>query len=261
MGVDGIAGLLAELGAAGTAATAATMGIILLLATGWNMVSNALREWKPTFEWLWKGLDFLIMGLLAAAAALVLFSNPVGWAVVLFGAITGAIYAFRKELADLWETFNLTGSPKLYSMPDVFAWGMNKMAIGIAKAKSALQAFGSILVSIHNTAMKPFISAFSKVAGVLGFDMETTEDGSEAQTVTPTGPKMTAGAAGNAIQQAAMEVKTIVVAQLKETGIQETADELAKIAKIMDGKDPITNVTINLDGRPLKDFIWRTIAG
>ena len=146
-------------------------------------------------------------------------------------------------------------------MPGVIAKGFEMMSGGAKHAKAALRSLGSVLVEIHNTAMKPFISAFSAIAGVLGFDMETTEDGSEAQAVTPTGPKMTAGASANAIQQAATEVKTIVVAQLKETGIQETADELAKIAKIMDGKDPITNVTINLDGRPLKDFIWRTIAG
>ena len=62
------------------------------------------------------------------------------------------------------------------------------------------------------------------------------------------------------LAQAATEIKTIVVAQLKETGIQATADELAKIAKIMNEKEPVTNVVINLDGTSIMDFVYNKLS-
>jgi hypothetical protein len=261
----GFAGFLLKLGGIGKVMFAtiaggigAMVGVVIVIESVFQSALDYIREFHEVAQYIFVALKTIVMGL---ALAFIILSAPISGTAAAIAGVVATITTLGLALKNLFVDLHRKGSPELYKLPGVMGRGFEALKIGIDLAKSALSSLGSILRTIYESAMKPFISGFSMIGGILGFDMATTEDGTGSGSVQTTGPKTPAGNSSAAIQQAATEVKTLVVAQLRETGIQETANELAKIAKAMQGKEPVTNVSVNIDGRSLSDFVMRTITG
>ncbi len=260
-GSGGIMAVLGEFGAffgmigeiiAGSVAL--TVGAFVMLQVGLNMVLDAMM---PVWS-IGKAVAEFFIYIATIAGVFFLTLNPVTAGIM---AVVGAIIFLYRNLHHLMDAFSLSGSPFLYEMPRYLSLGFDMLDLALGRAATTIKKFGSILIDIYKSAMTPFIEGFKFVGGMLGFNVENSEEPDQAPTVQEVGGTAGGRKPAASIQKAATEIKTLVVAQLKETGIQETADELAKIANIMQEKEPITNVNINLDGRQLKDFILRTVIG
>ena len=225
---------------------------LLLLQVAFNMLLDSLMPvWSGTkafFELL------AYVGILAAAGLAGL--NPITLGIVAFAGAIMFLWRNGKKLLLLLMT---KINPPFINAFSWMATGVELLGLAF---KVMMAPFNTIIgmFKMAFEAAKPFVGLLNQVGGYLGFDVNTGEEPTTS-TVKGTGPQKSAKKPAAAIQQAATEVKTLVVAQLRETGIQETANELAKIAKAMQGEEPVTNVSVNIDGRSLSDFVMRTITG
>ena len=111
------------------------------------------------------------------------------------------------------------------------------------------------MLEVYKTAMTPFITGFKAVGGLLGFDVEASEDPKSPAVKAPTANTAAIKTTNATIAQAATEIRSIVVAQLRDTGIQETANELAKIAGNLKNMKVEVVADVNMDGNKVGQLV------
>jgi hypothetical protein len=233
------------------------VSIIIGLGVAFAYLSDFLASISNGFAMLQPYIDAFIYAVLAVGAAFLLISNPVGWMIGAFAAGGAIIGYFRHTIVDLVKdllvflgVMTQANSPVTWDLPRIFALGFEALASAVKIAGSAIIALGSIVLNVYKTAMQPFISAFSMIGGVLGFDMGETKEEPSFASVKPKGVGATPQGTTNAtLSAAATEIKTLVVAQLQETGIKETAMELANIAKELKNLKMDNTTLVTIDGK------------
>ena len=165
---------------------------------------------------------------------------------VVVGVVTLLIGAFQA----LRNLFKSKVNPPFIN---AFSWLADSVGLlGIA-FKVATAPF-QIIIGLFRLAFseaKPFVELMNKVGGYLGFDVNT---GETPTATSPDATKVGGTATNTAIAAAAAEIKTIVVAQIKETGIKDIAESLTVLAKEIRDSDKENNITVVLDGREIAHY-------
>lgn len=242
-----------------TIAGGAAGGIALIIGLGvaFAYLSDFLASISNGFAMLQPYIDAFIYAILSLGAALLFISTPAGWMIGFFAAL-GAVFGFFRhtimgavESLLIWlGVMHQTNSPVTWDLPRIFGLGFEALAVGVKMAGSAIFALGGVIIDVYKTAMQPFITGFSMIAGFLGFDMSSSEADPTTSGVKPLKTKATPQGNTNAtLSAAATEIRSIVVAQLQETGIQETAKELANIAKELKNLKMNNTTLVTIDGK------------
>lgn len=201
-------------------------------------ITSYFIDWLEVSKEVKTVLEFIAYGVIGALAASLM---TVSWPIIaVVGAFTALLSLFREKV-----------NPPFINAFSWIAAGVDLLSIAF---KVMMAPFNAIIGMFRMAfeAAKPFVGLLNQVGGYLGFDVNTGEE----PTATPPDATKAAGTSTNAaISAAAAEIRTIVVAQLKETGIKEIAEGLTILAKEIRDQSKDTNVSVTLDGREISNYV------
>lgn len=227
----------------------AIVGGLVLVISG---VGKAMDYWiekidniTPLLFTVMKAIKWIAGGI----ALLVAFK--VGVIAAPIAAAAGAVMLIVGAFEAVYNLFKKKVNPPFINAFSWMATGVELLGLAF---KVMMAPFNAIIGMFRMAfeAAKPFVGLLNQVGGYLGFDINTGEE----PTATPPDATKAAGTSTNAaIAAASAEIRTIVVAQLKETGIKEIAEGLTILAKEIRDQSKDTNVSVVLDGREISSYV------
>ena len=225
------------------------------LGAAFTLIGIAFQYVLDQLMPVWSGTKAFIEAVGLVLIGFLAFATGVGEIAIAIYAIGAAITYLVRNGRELYDLLQSKINP-------TFVGAFDFMAAGAFLFEGALSLLNRALISVSNgfraalEFARPFVEILNKVGSYLGFDINTGEEAGQ-----PSPPDVAAPATNATIAAAAAEIKTIVIAQLQETGIKETAEELKKIARIMSESNKDTNVRVLVDGRQISTIVKKDMMG